>query len=163
MALRRRREGVLSIEQTGDLDRVEAMLAATGMITDSIRWPGACYLMAWMGHEPVGAAGLEPRVSAALIRSVVVVESMRGKGIGKALVAAARKAAVTRGARELYLFSTDAGNFFAHLGFIEVPVDQLVTALSGVPQVEYYRARPDELAHEVAWWLDVSRDGVIER
>jgi hypothetical protein len=32
-----------------------------------------------------------------------------------------------------------------------------------VPQVEYYRARPEQLAREVAYHLDISSDGVIER
>ena len=100
---------------------------------------------------------------AALIRSVYVVDVMRGRGIGAELLAAARKAAHTRGARSLYLFSTDAGDYFKRFGFVEVPVAQLVSALSGTPQVEYYKARPDELAREVAWYLDISQDGVIIR
>jgi len=49
------------------------------------------------------------------------------------------------------------------LGFIEVPVAQLVDALGATPQVKYYLARPDELAREVAWYLDISQDGVILR
>ena len=79
------------------------------------------------------------------------------------MIAAARKAAHTRGARHLYLFSTDAGEFFKRHGFTTVAVDDVVAAIPGVPQVEYYRARPDELAREVAYHLDISADGVIER
>jgi N-acetylglutamate synthase-like GNAT family acetyltransferase len=88
---------------------------------------------------------------------------MRGRGIGGDLVTAARKAAHTRGARSLYLFSTDAGDFFRRFGFAEVPLAQLVAALRGTPQVKYYQARPDDLAREVAWHLDISQDGVILR
>ncbi len=88
---------------------------------------------------------------------------MRGRGIGAELVAAARKAAHTRGARSLYLFSTDAGDFFKRFGFVEVPVVQLVAALGAAPHVRYYVARPDELAREVALYLDISQDGVILR
>ena len=44
-----------------------------------------------------------------------------------------------------------------------VGVADVVAALPGVPQVEHYRARPDELAREVAYHLDISADGVIER
>ena len=88
---------------------------------------------------------------------------MRNRGIGSELLQAARKSAHTRGARSLYLFSTAAGAFFQRVGFVEVPVAQLVSALSGTPQVEWYKTRPADLAREVAWYLDISQDGVIVR
>ncbi len=163
MAIRRRTEGRLVIEQSRDLEQVRAMLSAAGMITEGIEWPPACYLVAWFGHEAAGVVGIESRLNAALVRSVLVAETMRGRGIGAALVAAARKAAHTRGAKMLYAFSTDAGEFFQRFGFELAPLDELVAALRGAPQVEYYVARPDELKREVAWRLDISRDGVIIR
>ena len=163
MALRRKREGRLVIEQTRDLETVRAMLSGAGMITEGLEWPPACYLVAYFGTQPVGVIGVEPSLDAALLRSVYVVDAMRGRGIGAELVSAARKAAHTRGARSLFLFSTAAGDFLKHLGFVEVPVAQLVAALSATPQVKYYQARPDELAREVAWHVDISQDGVILR
>lgn len=163
MRLRKRQEGKLTIEQTRDFARVRAMLSAAGMMSGGVEWPPACYLFAYLGNEPVGVAGIEPKLDAALIRSLYVADAMRGRGIGAGLFAAARKAAHTRGARSLYLFSTGAGDFFKRFGFVEVPAAQLVSALGGTPQVEYYKARPEELAREVAWYLDISRDGVIVR
>ena len=163
MAIRKHRAGELVIEQTRDVELVRAMLARGGLTTNGIEWPAACYLLAYFGDDAVGVIGVEPKIDAALVRSLYVNESMRGRGIGAALVAAARKAAHTRGARHLYLFSTDAGEFFERHGFTMVPVADVVAALPGVPQVEHYRARPDELAREVAYHLDISADGVIER
>lgn len=163
MALRKHREGELTIEQTRDLARVKRMLANAEMITEGVEWPGGCYLMAFLGDEPVGAVGVEPRLDSALIRSLYVVPAMRQRGLGAQLLAAARKAAHTRGARHLYLFSTEAGGFFQRFGFEEVPVARVFEALSGAPQVEYYRARPEELAREVAFHLDISEDGIIRR
>ncbi len=163
MAIRKHRAGELVVEQTRDLARVREMLARAGMMTDGIEWPAACYLVAYVGDEAVGVIGVESKIDAALIRSLYVNESHRGRGIGGALIAAARKAAHTRGARHLYLFSTDAGEFFVRHGFIPASVADVVAAIPGVPQVEYYRARPDELAREVAYRLDISGDGVIER
>jgi hypothetical protein len=61
------------------------------------------------------------------------------------------------------LFSTDAGGFFERHGFTPVAVDDVIAAIPGLPQVEYYRARPEQLAREVAYHLDISADGVIER
>lgn len=159
MAFRKKQPGKLVIEQTRDLANVRAMLAGAGMPTDGIEWPSACYLAAYLGDEPVGIVGIEPMIDAALIRSLYVAESARRRGIGAQLLGAARKAAHTRGARALYLFGTGAGDYFKRFGFVEVPVAQLVSALDGVPQVEFYKARPDQLAREAAWHLDISQDG----
>ena len=163
MALRKKQEGKLIVEQTRDLEVLRTMLSGAGMITEGLEWPPACYLVAYFGTEPVGVIGVEPSLDAALLRSLYVVEAMRGHGIATELIAAARKAAHTRGARSLYLFSTDAGEFFKRFGFVQVPVAQLVAALGAAPQVKYYIARPDELAREVAWYLDISQDGIILR
>ncbi len=163
MAIRKHRAGELVIEQTRDLALVREMLTRAGTMTDGIQWPAACYLVAYLGDEAAGVIGVESKIDAALIRSLYVNESMRRRGIGGALVAAARKAAHTRGARHLYLFSTEAGGFFKRHGFTTVAVAEVIAAIPGVPQVDYYRARPDELAREVAYHLDISGDGVIER
>ncbi len=163
MALKKHRPGALAIEQTRDLAAVRAMLERAAMLTDGVEAPSSCYLLAYIGDEPVGVVGIEPRLDAALIRSLYVADAVRSRGLGAKLVAAARKAAHTRGARHLYLFSTEAGEFFHRLGFERVPVVETVKAMRGAPQIEYYRARPEELAREVTWHLDISRDGVIER
>lgn len=163
MAFRKKHEGKVTIEQIRDFAAVRAMLADAGMLTEGVGWPPACYLFAYFGKEPVGVIGVEPMLDSALIRSLYVKNRMRRRGIGAELLREARKAAHTRGARSLYLFSTGAGGYFARLGFARVPVEQLVSALSGTPQLEYYKTRPDELALEVAWFLDISNDGVIVR
>lgn len=159
MGLRKKQPGKLVVEQTRDLAIVREMLTAGGLTPYGIEWPSACYIAAYLGDEAVGIIGIEPMIDAALIRSLYVAESMRGRGIGAELLGAARKAAHTRGARALYLFSTGAGDYFKKFGFVEVPVAQLVSALDGVPQVAFYKAHPEELAREVAWYLDISHDG----
>jgi len=163
MALRKHRPGELIIEQTRDLVLVREMLASAGMMTEGIEWPAACYILAYNGDEAIGVVGVEAKIDAALIRSLYVKPAMRQRGIGAALLAAARRAAHTRGATHLYLFSTEAGSFFERQGFAGTDVARVIGALPGVPQVEHYRARPDELAREVAYHLDISGDGVIER
>ena len=163
MAIRKHRAGELVIEQTRDLERVHAMLAGAGMITEGIEWPAACYIVAYVGDEAVGVIGVEPKIDAALIRSLYVGESMRRRGIGAALLAAARKAAHTRGARHLYLFTKDAGEFFSRVGFEPAEIALAMSALAGAPQVEFYRTHPEEFSCEAAYHLDISADGVIQR
>jgi amino-acid N-acetyltransferase len=161
MAIRKHRAGELVIEQTRDIELVGAMLARGGLTTDGIEWPAACYLVAYFGDDAVGVIGVEPKVDAALIRSLYVNESMRRRGIGASLIMAARKAAHTRGARHLYCFSAAPAQLFERQGFTTVPVADVIAALPGVPAVEFFRAHPNDLAH--AYHLDISTDGVIER
>lgn len=162
MALRRHRPGELVIEQTRDIAAVRAILEAGNMLTHGIEWPAACYLLAFMGDDAVGVVGVEPRIDAALIRSLHVVEAMRRRGIAARLIAAARKAAHTRGARTLYLFAyPELRGFFERFGFAEVAPEILMNDLRGAPEVEYYRAHPGELAREGAFALDISNDGLI--
>ena len=163
MAIRKHRAGELVVEQTRDLALVRAMLERGGITTGGIEWPAACYIVAYLGDDAVGVIGVEPKIDAALIRSLYVNESMRRRGIGSTLLAAARKAAHTRGARYLYLFGADAGGFFERRGFTAVAVADAIAAISGVPLVEHIRAHPEELARQAGYHLDISGDGVIER
>ena len=164
MAIRKHRAGELVIEQTRDIGLVRAMLARGGLTTDGIEWPAACYLVAYFGDDSVGVIGVEPKVDAALIRSLYVDESMRRRGIGAALVAAARKAAHTRGARHLYLLqrrcrpSSSSGKVSRRF-----PSPTSSQPCQASRKSSTIRAHPDELAHEVAYHLDISADGVIER
>ena len=82
MALRKKQEGKLVVEQTRDLGVLRAMLSGADMITEGLEWPPACYLVAYFGTEPVGVIGVEPSLDAALLRSLYVVDAMRRHGIG---------------------------------------------------------------------------------
>jgi N-acetylglutamate synthase-like GNAT family acetyltransferase len=163
LAFRKHRAGEIAIEQTRDLARVRRLLEQGKMPTDGVEWPPACYLLAFDGDDAVGVVGVEPILDSALLRSLYVVEHHRHREIGRRLVMAARQAAHTRGARQLYLFGTGAEGFFSRLGFKRAALEELTAALKGSPQTDYYLARPPELAGAVAYWLDISRDGVIER
>ena len=163
MAFRKHRAGEIAIEQTRDLARVRKLLEEGKMPTDGVEWPPACYLLAFDGDDAIGVVGVEPILDSALLRSLYVVEQHRHREIGQRLVKSARRAAYTRGARQLYLFGTSAEGFFCRLGFKRAPLEELTAALKGSPHTDYYVARPRELAGEVAYRLDISRDGIIER
>ena len=162
---RRPGAGELAIAQTRDLASVARMLAAAGMSIGGVEAPGACYLTAQIGEEPAGVVGIEVRVDAALIRSLMVIEARRRRGIGAALVAAARIAAHTRGARMLYAIgsASDAAGYFARFGFAPTAADEMLSALAGTFMADHLREHPEELARIRAWSLDISRDGVINR
>lgn len=120
--------------------------------------------MAYFGAEPAGVVGVETKIDVALMRSLAVAEPMRGRGVGAALVAAARAAAHTRGAHRLYaLGRDDAYNYLARFGFAPVALSELLNALAGTFMADYVRTHPGEFSDHRALCLDISRDGVIER
>lgn len=121
--------------------------------------------MAFIGDEAVGVIGIEACVDAALLRSLMVAGPMRRRGIGAVLVAAARKAAHTRGARTLYVLAPDpeAARYLVRSGFTAAPLANLIAALTGTFLVDYLSERPEELARHRTMSLDISNDGVISR
>lgn len=161
MALRKRTQGRLTIEQTRDPDLVRAMLAAGGMPSDGVEWPPACYLVAYFGDEPVGVVGLEPKLDAALVSALYVTERMRRRGVGAELIAAVRRAARARGVNSLYMVS--GGDYLSRFGFCRAKPARVLDAVTGVPGVEHYRALRHEHACENAWYLDISHDGAVAR
>ena len=165
MVIRRRRvEGELVVEQTRDLVGVAAMLTAAGMTTEGITWPAGCYLMAYLGREPVGVVGIETKVDAALMRSLVVIEPMRRRGVGKALVEAARAAAHTRGGRRLYCFADGVANdYLKRFGFKPASIGEVQNVLSGTFMVDNLRTWPDKISQCHTLCLDISHDGVVIR
>jgi len=161
MALRRRKAGEYSIEQTRDLAMVRAMLGDYKVASAAIEWPQACWIAGYFGDDPVGVVGLEPWLDAALINSVVAVDNMRRRGVGTMLVNAARKAAHTRGARSLYVITPIDSDYMRRFGFSEMLIDELIEALGAIPSVAAIRT--GAMPSQRAWFLDISRDGVIER
>jgi N-acetylglutamate synthase-like GNAT family acetyltransferase len=153
----------VSVEQTHDVTAVAMMFAQAGTtmrldLTDS----SACFLMSYLGDEPVGIAELETEVDAALVRSLFVTETMRRRGVGTALIEGARLAARARGARTLYAVAPPtAVGYFARFGFSEVDRARMSKAFSSLST--HAEAPPNEESECRAIRLDISRDGLIER
>jgi GNAT superfamily N-acetyltransferase len=157
--IRRRREGELTVEQARDPAAAAAMLQAAGASGDGS--PPACLLIAYIGGDAVGVAGIETSVDVALIGPLYVIPAMRRRGIGAELLRAARVAAHTRGARTLYKITPPgAGGYLASFGFALIAIAAAADALEGIAGAKALRAGPSGLQ---AWSLDISADGIIER
>ena len=92
----------------------------------------------------IGSCAVEPHGSSGLLRSLAVLESLRGRGAGSQLVSAVEAAARDAGIRDLYLLTTTARVFFERLGY--VPIER-----AGVPEAikrstEYCSICPDSAA-----------------
>jgi amino-acid N-acetyltransferase len=67
---------------------------------------------------PDGLVGLELLGDVALLRSLVVTAERRGTGAGSQLLAHAERHARSRGARQVYLLTTTAEDFFSKRGYV---------------------------------------------
>jgi len=101
-----------------DLPGLAAALAAAGLPSSDVAAPGRRF---WRFLDRTGAVvgfgGLELAGAHALLRSVVVLEGGRGRGVGRAIVAATVRRAAWLGADRLWLLTTTAPGFFERLGF----------------------------------------------
>jgi amino-acid N-acetyltransferase len=67
--------------------------------------------------RPAACMGFEAYGSEALLRSLAVSPAMSGRGVGRALVAAAEDKARATGVSRLYLLTTTASDFFLQAGY----------------------------------------------
>jgi amino-acid N-acetyltransferase len=68
-------------------------------------------------EEPDGVVGLELFDTVALLRSLAVISSRRGVGLGSKLIAHAEDYARNLGIKSLYLLTNTAESFFKHRGY----------------------------------------------
>ena len=73
----------------------------------------------------VGAGGFEVYGGVALLRSVVVSESARGKGVGSQLLNALLSWGRDNSVTNIYLLTESAVDFFAKYGFAEIGRDSV--------------------------------------
>jgi len=91
------------------------------------------FVVADLGGDLVGVAGLEACCDNALLRSVAVRPEWRSRGLGRTLVTRVIDDAERRGLNALYLLTTTADRYFPSFGFerierAEVPDDVRGTA-----------------------------------
>ena len=100
-----------------DRPAIESLLEASGLPLDGIEHALPTALVAREGASLAGCAAFETYGSAGLLRSVCVAPSLRGAGVGRALVAAAEEEARTLGISELFLLTETASEWFPRLGY----------------------------------------------
>lgn len=110
-----------------DLGAIEALLRASGLPTGDVPALLAAhaedFVVAESAGELVAVAGLEVCGPDALLRSVAVRPTWRGRGVGERLVRHLTAGADARGLRALYLLTTTAETWFPRLGFARVARD----------------------------------------
>jgi N-acetylglutamate synthase-like GNAT family acetyltransferase len=105
-------------EDGSDLDLRQALVTADFSVDDIEEEGHTFFRIVSNDNQAVGFASLEACEGDQLLRSAVVPPDLRGKGVGRAAVAAVL-AHVEPGC-DIFLATTSASPFFARLGFIEV-------------------------------------------
>jgi amino-acid N-acetyltransferase len=95
-----------------DAEAIRLLLAANQLPSDDIGPLLGDFVVARLGGELVGVAGLEVLGDAALLRSVAVREDHRRSGVARALCEKALARARLRGAARVYLLTTTAADYF---------------------------------------------------
>ena len=110
---------------SASLGAVLRLLSDSGLPVADVETHIDAYTLATSEGNLVGTAGLEIHGTLALLRSLCVAPSHRSRGIAAALVASVESRAALEGVRELYLLTTEAMGYFANLGFVPVPREQV--------------------------------------
>jgi N-acetylglutamate synthase-like GNAT family acetyltransferase len=120
---------------TPSLAQAVQLLRQAGLPTEDLAdAPGLRLLGVRRDGGWIGVIGVQPLDGAALLRSLAVAPSERGRGQGTALVAAAESLAVESGWRQLYLLTTGAAAFFGRLGFEVISREQAPAELRATRQ-----------------------------
>jgi amino-acid N-acetyltransferase len=111
-----------------DRDELLRFVARAGLPPDGLGDHLDTTLVARQDGQLIGSAALEIYPRGALLRSVAVDASSRGRGLGQQLTAAAVDLAARSGSPAIYLLTTTAEAFFPRFGFgaisrAEVPDD----------------------------------------
>lgn len=94
----------------------------------------------------VGCGGLETYAGcdAGLVRSMVVEVALRGTGVGARILEWVLERAHTLGLTQLFLFTMDAGPFYARFGFRDATLDEFPPAARASAQYQAVRRYGEE-------------------
>jgi len=110
---------------------VRTLLESNGLPISDLLISNPKFVVACEGTRIVGAGALETFGSAALLRSVVVSEELRGSGLGRTIVRELERIADAAGVRELVLLTQTAERFFKHQGYGVIDRGKAPQAIQG--------------------------------
>ena len=122
-----------------DWPKLAALLATADLPLAGAQAHLSDFFLAFREDVLVGTAGLELYGDTALLRSVAVVSTERGQGLGQALVRQALAHAASVGVRQVVLLTTTA-DFFLRFGF--QPISRAEVPSAAQASVEFQEACP---------------------
>ncbi len=103
-----------------EVEDVRSLLKRSHLPTEGIDELGPNLIAAIVAGRVVGASGLEIHGSDGLLRSVVVADEWRGRGLGGELVRRTIDSATRQGLGNVYLLTEGAAEYFEAYGFTSI-------------------------------------------
>ena len=114
---------------------VIAMLSAAGLpVADLGAQDLQHFFYAGSDGSPAGLVGLELYGCDALLRSLIVEQPQRARGLGSALVRHSEKYAASQGVRAIHLLTLTAEGFFERLGYVRIERSKAPPAIAGTSE-----------------------------
>ncbi|WP_242339705.1 MULTISPECIES: arsenic resistance N-acetyltransferase ArsN2 [Anaeromyxobacter] len=123
--------------EAADLPQLRALLAQANLPEADVGASNQVFLVARApGGALVGCVALERYGDDVLLRSLAVVPSRRGEGLGVALHARALERARKLGARTVYLLTTTAEGLFARAGYARIERSAVPAEVRASPEFD---------------------------
>jgi len=103
-----------------DLAQLEALLCANRLPTEDCAEQVQNFCANYEGDKLIAAGAIEPVAQYALLRSIVVREDRRGRGLAGRITAHLLNRAREEGRVAIYLLTETAQTYFAGLGFVPI-------------------------------------------
>ena len=120
-----------------ELDHLRKSLSQAGLSFSDVSEPDRQFYRFEVDGQWVAYGGLEGAGCDLLLRSVVVCETHRGVGIGKAVLSELERYAVSQGAVRLHLLTQGAADFFSANGYELLGRDEAPAAITRTVQFKH--------------------------
>ena len=120
--------------RAGDLASLQALLRANQLPADDCIEQASNFSAIYANHELIAAGGLEPAGEYALLRSLVVREDHRGRGLARQITNHLLQQANDEGRAAIYLLTESAEAYFTRLGFQVVERAEVPAAITRTRQ-----------------------------
>ena len=120
--------------QVGDLAQLEALLRFNHLPAEDCGGKAKLFYGIFEAQELVAAGGLEVAAGDALLRSVVVRERLRSRGLARRICEHLIAMALSDGRKAIYLLTETAEAYFKKLGFEQITRNQVPEAIAATRQ-----------------------------
>ncbi len=120
--------------EKSDLRRIKSLLKVADLPYEDIGIGMQDFIVIVQGTKIIGTVGLEPYGECGLLRSLVVEDKYRGRGLGQALVIEMIGHAKKKDIKQLYLLTLTADRFFEKEGFERIKRESMPEAIQNTTE-----------------------------